>query len=61
METVTYINSPASTRFKHSYGAWMELAALLTQLEITDIQATCRYMYQTGVPRVMSTFVLPRT
>ena len=46
-------------RFLHSYGVWMSVAKMLTQKELVCLQALCRYLYFTGVPRIISKFLLP--
>ena len=46
----------ACSRFTRSYGSWIGVASMLTQKETLAIQATCSYMYQVGVPRIMSSF-----
>ena len=39
----------------------MQIAELLTQEQLVQIQALCRYMYAIGVPRIISKFVFTLT
>ena len=40
----------------HCYGAWTNVAEMLDQVETVKLQQLCRYMYQIGVPRILSRF-----
>ena len=45
-------------RFMQSYGTWMAIAELLGQTETVKLQLVCRYLYDTGVPRITPYFYL---
>jgi len=41
-------------KFQNDYGSWMILASLLTEFELTQLQAMNHLAYRTTVPRVQS-------
>ena len=52
------ISAEVHRRFKQSYGAWMNIAAMLTEFEALSLQSSSLYMYKVGVPRIISKFTL---
>ena len=47
-----------SRRFLQSYGGLLTVAEMMEEMEMIKLQVICRYLYQTGVPRIYKKFIL---
>ena len=45
-------DTPASARFRFSFGAWSELAQMLKPVEFLKLQSLSKLAYKTSVSRV---------
>ena len=50
--------SVVNAQFMVSYGSWIGIVQFLDQFNVLQLQGMCRYMYCTGMTRLMSSWTL---